>query len=428
MAELHSTASVDAPERALLVAVQKPRESVWEVRDALDELAQLSESAGVIALERQIFRQRAPNPAYFIGAGQAETLAERARALGPVTVIFDEDLSPVQGRNLEQLIAARVVDRTQVILDIFAQRAHTSEGRLQIELAQLEYLRPRLRRLWTHLERQKGGIGLKGPGEQQLELDRRRLDLRIDRIRGELERVRARRGERRRGRARHGWALVALVGYTNAGKSTLLNRLADARVYADDRLFATLDPTTRRIALPNRQPALLTDTVGFIRKLPHDLVDAFRATLEEVTQADLLVHVIDAAHPRVDAQIAAVRAVLNELGAGSKPMVHALNKCDLPAAAANALRLAAALPRSVAISATTGDGLDAFRAEVADALQDRRVPVTLRLPLGDGRRLAEIRRAGRVDALRYTEDGIHVEARVPPALAAALAEFTASER
>jgi len=427
MAELHSTASVDLPERALLVAVQRPREPAWEVQDALDELAQLSASAGVVALERRVFRQRAPHAALFIGAGQADALAERVRALGAHTVIFDEDLTPVQGRNLEQRLGARAVDRTQVILDIFAQRAHTSEGRLQIELAQLEYLRPRLRRLWTHLERQKGGIGLKGPGEQQLELDRRRLDLRIDRIRSELERVRARRGELRRGRARHGWALVALVGYTNAGKSTLLNRLADARVYADDRLFATLDPTTRRIALPNRQPALLTDTVGFIRKLPHDLVDAFRATLEEVTQADLLVHVIDAAHPRVDAQIAAVGAVLGELGAGSKPMVHALNKTDLPAATATARRLAAALPRAVPISAATGEGLDAFRAEIADALQDRRIPVALRLPLTEGRRLAEIRRAGRVESLRYAEDGIHVEARVPPALAAALAEFADGE-
>lgn len=423
MTERPSTASVERPETAVLVAVQRPREPEWEVRDALDELNQLSDSAGVTVLDRLIFRQREPTPAYFIGAGQAETLAQRAQELAADTVIFDEDLTPVQGRNLERLIGARVVDRTQVILDIFAQRARTSEGRLQIELAQLEYLRPRLRRLWTHLERQKGGIGLKGPGEQQLELDRRRLDLRIDRIREELERVRSRREELRRSRTRHGWALAVLVGYTNAGKSTLLNRLAGAHVYADDRLFATLDPTTRRLDLPNRQPTLLTDTVGFIRKLPHHLVDAFRATLEEVVQADLLLHVIDAAHPCVDAQIAAVAAVLREIGAAGKPTVHALNKIDRPEAVAAARRLAAALPRAVPISAATGEGLDALLNEIADALQDRRVPIALRLPAGDGRRLAEIQRLGRVESLRYEGEHVWIEARVPPALAAALAEW-----
>ncbi len=414
---------MDAREGAVLVAAQRPREPDWEVGDALDELAQLTESAGVAALDRRICRLRRTDPAYLIGRGQAAELAERARELGAATVIFDEDLSPAQGRNLEDLFGVRVVDRTQVILDIFARRARTSEGRLQIELAQLEYLRPRLRHRWTHFEQQKGGIGLKGPGERQLELDRRRLDLRLDRIRRELEQVRLRREELRRGRARHGWAQVALVGYTNAGKSTLLNRLSGARVYADDRLFATLDPTTRRIELPGRPPALLTDTVGFIRKLPHHLVDAFRATLEEVVESDLLVHVVDAAHPRVDAQIAAVQTVLAELGAAEKPVAHALNKTDRPEAAANARRLGETLPRAVPISAITGAGLDALCAEIADALKDRRTPMTVFLPLGEGALLAQIRREGRISDIRYAEDGVRIEARVPPALAAALAGY-----
>lgn len=428
MEETTRPVSNDAPEGAVLVAAQRPREPDWEARDALDELAQLAESAGVAVLARHVCRLRRTDAAYFIGRGQAAELAERLRALSAATAIFDEDLSPAQGRNLEDLFGVRVVDRTQVILDIFARRAHTSEGRLQIELAQLEYLRPRLRHLWTHLERQKGGIGLKGPGEQQLELDRRRLDLRLDRIRRELERVRLRRGELRRGRARHGWAQIALVGYTNAGKSTLLNRLSQSRVYADDRLFATLDPTTRRVELPNRQPALMTDTVGFIRKLPHHLVDAFRATLEEVVEADLLVHVADAAHPRVDAQIAAVRTVLAELGAAEKPVVHALNKTDRPEAAANARRLGAGLPRAVAISAVTGAGLEALGEEIADALKDRRTPLSLRLPLGEGGRLAQIQREGRVAKIEYAEDGVYIEARVPPALAAALSAYEIEKR
>lgn len=426
MAESHFTEFNDAPERALLVAVQKPREPAWEVGDALDELAQLTESAGARVLERRIYRLRTPHPACFIGVGQAEEIAVRVRESTADLVIFDEDLTPVQGRNLEQLIGVRVVDRTQVILDIFARRAHTSEGRLQVELAQLEYLRPRLRHRWTHLERQKGGIGLKGPGEQQLELDRRRLDQRIHHIREELERVRERRGELRRGRSRHGWAQITLVGYTNAGKSTLLNHLAGANIYADDRLFATLDPTTRRIALPNRQAALLTDTVGFIRKLPHHLVDAFRATLEEAANADLLVHVVDAAHPRVDAQLTAVAAVLLEIGASEKPVVHALNKTDRPEADAAARRLLATLPRAIRISALTGVGLDELRAEIADALRERHVRVFLRIPHSEGRLMALIRHAGRVDAVHYDADAVHVEARVPPSLRGALTEYETS--
>ena len=307
MTLLHTT-QTDAPERAWILATTLGNEPRAEVEDSIRELRALAETAQANVIGETLCRLRSLQPATYIGRGKAKEIALAVQEAGATLVIFDDDLSPAQGHNLEEILGVRVVDRTQLILDIFAQRALTLEGGLQIELAQLHYLIPRLRGLWTHLERQKGGIGLKGPGEKQLELDRRRIEQRIVRIQDQLQVVRQRRAELRRGRRRHGWALLTLVGYTNAGKSTLLNRLTDAGVLADDQLFATLDPTTRQLELPNHQPCLLTDTVGFIRKLPHHLVEAFKATLEEVNEADLLLHVIDASQPRVDEQIAAVMA------------------------------------------------------------------------------------------------------------------------
>ena len=309
---MHPT-HIDTPERAWLVATAHDNQPHAEVEDYLRELRALTATAQAEIVGETICRLRTLHPATFIGRGKAQQIGANLSAAGASLVIFDDDLTPAQGRTLEDILGVRVVDRTQLILDIFAQRALTLEGGLQIELAQLRYLIPRLRGLWTHLERQKGGIGLKGPGEKQLELDRRRIEQRIHRLQSQLQHVRQRRAELRRGRRRHGWALLTLVGYTNAGKSTLLNRLTQAGVQADNRLFATLDPTTRQLQLPNRQQCLLTDTVGFIRKLPHHLVEAFKATLEEVNEADLLLHVIDASHPRVDEQIAAVELVLREL-------------------------------------------------------------------------------------------------------------------
>jgi GTP-binding protein HflX len=426
MAPLNSPSEA-ARESAIVVGIHQPPASAREVADGLDELEQLVASAGVRVIERVIFRRREAHPGLLIGRGQAEDLARRAAAGGATTLIFDDDLTPAQGRNLEQAAGARVVDRTQVILDIFAQRARSSEGRLQVELAQLEYLLPRLRHMWSHLERQKGGIGLKGPGEQQLELDRRGIERKIHRIRQDLEQVRARREEQRRGRARHGWAPIVLVGYTNAGKSTLLNALCAARVATDDRLFATLDPTTRRLELPDHQPALLTDTVGFIRKLPHRLVEAFKATLEEVTEADLLIHVVDASHPGADEQIAAVRGVLAELGAAGKPCLHALNKIDRPGGARAAARLAGDLPDSVAVSARTGEGLDALRAAVADRLRSRYVSLRLLVPAAEGRILALLRENGNVQSESCEEDRMDLRVRVPPWMVARLAPFAVKE-
>lgn len=407
-------------ERAYLIGVQDAREPAWRARDSLAELAELAGTAGVEEVGRMLVRLRAPHPATWIGSGKVEELAAVIRSCGAEVVLFDEDLSPVQGRNLEQAFGVRVVDRTQVILDIFAQRAHTAEGRLQIELAQLEYLLPRLRHLWTHLERQKGGIGLKGPGEQQIELDRRRVEARIVSIRKQMDGVRARRRELRRGRQRHGWALICLVGYTNAGKTTLLNALTGAAAYADDRLFATLDPTTRRLDLPNHQPALLTDTVGFIRKLPHRLVDAFRSTLEEATTADLLLHVVDASHPAAAEQIEAVRGVLLELGAKDPPMVTVLNKADSAGAQGPARRLAAEIPGSVVISARTGDGLDDLRTVIADRLRDRSVPFSVWIPFADGRSVAGLRQGARIESEREEGEGLRIRGRAPRRLLGAL--------
>ena len=396
-----------------------------DVGDSLDELHLLSETGGAVVTGRLVCRQPSVHPATYIGKGKAAEIAAQVAEQGITTVVFDDDLSAAQGRNLSEIIGCKIIDRTQLILDIFAQHARTKEGRLQIELAQLEYLLPRLRRMWTHLERQRGGIGLRGPGEQQLELDRRKIQDRIARISVALEDVRARRSEQRRGRRRHGWALITLVGYTNAGKSTLLNGLTGAEVEADDRLFATLDPTTRQIKLPNHQPALVTDTVGFIRKLPHHLVDSFRATLEEVNEADVLMHVIDASHPQVDQQIDAVHGVLRDLGAEDKPVIHVLNKMDLPAAELHARRLAERVGgRVVEISALTGKGLDQLRVEVADYLKSRNVRVHLRVPVSEGKLLAAIRSVSRTYAETYGDDEtVEIDAAVPGSMLGACAKY-----
>lgn len=399
-----------AVERAILVGVHAPRDPEWRLRDTLDELGELVESAGAGVLESRMIKMVRPQAATFIGKGKVEELAGVVKEREATLVVFDDELSPAQARTLAEAMNVRVLDRTQVILDIFARRAQTAEGRLQVELAQLQYLLPRLRGMWAGMMRQKGGIGLRGPGEQQLELDRRRVQIRIDYLSAQLEDVRARREELRRGRRRHGWALAGLVGYTNAGKSTLLNALSGADVYADDRLFATLDPTTRRIELPNHEPALLTDTVGFIRKLPHRLVEAFKATLEEILYADVLVHVVDASHPLADAQIDAVLAVLQEIGAAEKPVFAAMNKMDVPGARERAGRLERRFKRSVQVSARTGEGLDALRAEIADHVRGRMTEVHLCLPLGEGRIPALIRDNGRILSESYTEEGHHLRA------------------
>src|SRR6187399_1306664 len=315
-------------ERALLIGLEQEGITKWDLRDSLDELRELANSAGAQVVDTVTQKLHSPTAPFYIGKGKAEAIKESVQSRGVTSIIFDDELSPAQGRNLENLFARKVLNRTQLILDIFAQRARSREGRLQIELAQLQYLLPRLTRMWHHLSRQTGGIGTRGPGETQLEVDRRRVQERIARLERELEAVRKTRAIQRQGRKRHQWPVAAVVGYTNAGKSTLLNLLTGAGVLAEDRLFATLDPTTRSLTLPNKQRVLLTDTVGFLRNLPHTLIESFKATLEEVSEADLLIHVIDLSHPRVDENIEAVNTVTKELGAFGKQTLLVFNKID----------------------------------------------------------------------------------------------------
>jgi len=403
----------DAVETALLIGISLSKFTEPTAQESLDELAQLCQTAGAKVVDRLVVRIHHRNAGTYIGEGKALEIAEMVAAQKISTVVFDEELSSAQGRNLEKIFKTKVVDRTQVILDIFAQHARTSEGRLQIELAQLEYLLPRLRQMWTHLERQKGGIGMHGPGEKQLEMDRRRIVESIQRHRRRLQEVRNRRSEHRRGRRRHGWALISLVGYTNAGKSTLINALTQAGVLAYDKLFATLDPTTRQLKLPNNQLALLTDTVGFIRKLPHHLVESFKATLEEVVEADLLVHVIDAAHPQVFHQIDAVEDVLDEIGVHDKTILPVFNKLDDPQAAQNLVALRSRCPGAVEISALKGEGLDDLRIHLADQLRNRSERQQVRIPLHDGKLLAMLTTHATIYSQVYEDDAVLMDIAVP---------------
>ncbi len=414
-------------ETALLIGVQQRGQTASELEETLDELAQLTATAGGEVVGQQICRVDTPHPGHFIGRGKAAEIAEWIDIHQPATVIFDDELSPAQGRNLEKIFKTKVIDRTQMILDIFAQHARTREGCLQIELAQLDYLLPRLRRMWTHLERQRGGIGMHGPGESQLETDRRRIEERMARLRKELAQVRRHREELRRGRRRHGWALASLVGYTNAGKSTLLNALTNANVKAYDQLFATLDPTTRQIDLPNNQSMLLTDTVGFIRKLPHGLVESFKATLEEVVEADLLVHVIDAAHPQVETQIQAVNDVLAEIGADGKPVVHVLNKIDCDTGRVAAPRLARRLPHAIPCSARSGAGLPVLLDELCDLLRHRTQRVRLKLPVKEGKIIATLQGTANVVRQKYEGDTAYIEADIPVRLHGTVAPYLVSD-
>src|ERR1700745_1933326 len=345
-------------ERALLIGLEQEGVSKWDLRDSMEELAELASSAGAEVVDTITQKLQKPTAPYYIGKGKAELIKESLQDRRVTSVIFDDELSPAQGRNLENLLARKVLDRTQLILDIFAQRARSREGRLQIELAQLQYLLPRLTRMWHHLSRQTGGIGTRGPGETQLEVDRRRVQERIARLERELEAVRKTRAIQREGRKRHQWPVAAVVGYTNAGKSTLLNLMTGADVVAEDKLFATLDPTTRSFTLPNKQRVLLTDTVGFLRKLPHTLIHSFKATLEEVSEADLLVHIADLSHARVDDQIEAVEGVIKELDAFGKQTLIVFNKIDNLQNRDLIETYVKRFPGSVAISARMGEGVN----------------------------------------------------------------------
>src|ERR1700736_1131692 len=416
----------NSPERALLIGLEKAGVSKWDLRDSMDELRELASSAGAEVVDTVTQKLQRPTAPYYIGKGKAESIKDSFQHRQVTSVIFDDELSPAQGRNLENLLSRKVLDRTQLILDIFAQRARSREGRLQIELAQLQYLLPRLTRMWHHLSRQTGGIGTRGPGETQLEVDRRRVQDRISRLERELESVRKTRAVQRQGRKRHQWPVAAVVGYTNAGKSTLLNLLTGADVVAENKLFATLDPTTRNLTLPNKQRLLLTDTVGFLRKLPHTLIESFKATLEEVSQADLLIHIVDLSHPRVDEHIEAVNNVTKELGAFGKQTLIVFNKIDALQNDELIDIYKERFPGSVAISAHTGEGVNKLVQALQDALSAWRLRSRFKIPASESALIAEIHRVGHVLELRYEGNDALVVAHVPPELAQKLERFAQS--
>jgi GTP-binding protein HflX len=403
-------------ERAFLIGLDDPDDHRWPIERSLAELAALAETAGASVVGSTSQRRSDPDPVWYFGKGRAAELVDEKAATDFNVLIVDDELDPNQQRSLEKLLDCKVLDRSALIIDIFARHAKTKEGRLQVELAALEYHLPRLTRMWTHLSRTGGGIGTRGPGESQLETDRRLIREKIKKVRAELDNVKRHRATASRRRDRHEIASVALVGYTNAGKSTLLNALADADVYAADMLFATLDPTSRQVALPNGQHVVATDTVGFINKLPHDLVDAFRATLEEVMRADLLLEVVDASDPDFVGQQAAVQTVLDELGAGDKPRITVFNKIDLLPADAGAPPEG---DRAVFVSAVTGAGLDRLRARIADTLRSEMVAVDAVVPYERGELVARARSSGDVEE-SYEERGVRVSGHLPPSMASEL--------
>jgi len=420
-------------ERAFLVAVDTGDDPGWTAAESLEELAALADTAGAEVVGAEWQNRRHVDPAWYVGKGKAEELQQARGETGFTLLVADDELSPNQQRSLEELLKVKVLDRSGLILDIFAQHAQTHEGRLQVELAQLEYQLPRLTRLWTHLSRTGGGIGTRGPGETQLETDRRVIREKIKRLEARVETVRRNRETTARSRERRLVPTVAIVGYTNAGKSTLLNGLVGAEAArAEDRLFATLDPTSRSVRLGDGQSAVVTDTVGFIHKLPHQLVDAFRATLDEVRRADILLEVVDAVDRHRTEHRATVQAVLDELGAGEKPRVVAYNKVDLlDPAALDGARPAPLVGEGVPVSALTGYGLDALRARLSDVLAELWEEVDLTLPYAAGELLARVRERGTVD-LSYRARDVRVRGRVSPSLAgelrAAAARWQAAAR
>ena len=411
---LHSTAV--APERAVLVGAERPK-TLLSARESLAELASLADTAGLVVVGETIQALKRVHPATFVGQGKVEEVRGLVERLPADVVIFDDPLTPAQQRNVEKAVGKKVIDRSALILDIFAQRARSLEGKMQVELAQLQYLMPRLTRQWTHLSRLGGGVGTRGPGETQLEVDRRRIRERIAQLGRRLADVERTRGLHRSRRASVPFPTVALVGYTNAGKSTLMNALTKAGVLVENRLFATLDPTVRQLRLPHGLTVLLADTVGFIHKLPHQLVEAFKSTLEEVRSADLLVHVVDASHPSWTEQSQVVDEVLAELGAADRPIVRAFNKVDLvPSGHAPA----GAGGDGVGISALSGRGVGDLLRVVEERLTLGLERICCALPSARGDLLAWLKRSGTIVEEYYRDGVVTVTALLPPKVAGQL--------
>jgi GTP-binding protein HflX len=412
----HTQSTERPPERAILVGTEQPRQPI-PVATSLAELARLAETARLVVVGSATQALRRINPGTFVGQGKVDEVRAAAQAAHADVVIFDDPLSPAQQRNLERQLGCKVIDRSALILDIFAQRARSLEGKLQVELAQLQYLLPRLTRQWTHLSRLGGGVGTRGPGETQLEVDRRRVRERIAQLRSRLRGVDRTRRLHRLERAAVPFPTVALVGYTNAGKSTLMNALTQAGVLVEDRLFATLDSTLRRLRLPEGQTVLVADTVGFIDKLPHQLIDAFKGTLEEVRTADLLVHVIDASDPAWTERARIVDRVLAEIGANERPVLRAYNKTDLPPPADTPLPNGSEVVR---IAARTGAGVPGLLAAIERALAAGLERVRCEVPQARGDLLAWLRRSGRIVEEYYRDGAVQITALVPPKVAGQL--------
>ncbi len=398
-------------ESAILVGVITPGDSRWDVEDSLDELAQLADTAGAFVTDRVTQALDGVNAATYIGKGKVHELKRLVAERKSDLVIFDDDLSPVQLRNLERELGVKLVDRSALILDIFATRAKTAVAKTQVELAQLEYLRTRLTRHWTHLSRQKGGIGTKGPGETQIETDRRLIGTRISTLKERLERIDRQRTTQRQGR--HGYNRVALVGYTNAGKSTLMNALAGTEVLAENRLFATLDATTRLVSVDANKVVLLSDTVGFIRKLPHRLIESFKSTLDEVREADVLLHVVDATHPRFEDHISVVNETLKELGARDKPTLLVFNKVDALEERGLLTALRAEYGEVAFVSALRSIGLEDLKARLLDVVEQDFVERIAYIPVSESKTIAYIHRIADVisEEYMYARDGGDGEAR-----------------
>ena len=413
-------------ERIILVAVTMSDRNDDETQESLDELAQLIDTAGAYEVARITQRRDSPDSAYYIGKGKAEELKELCLALDSDTVVFDNELSPGQQYNLEKLLGRTALDRTAVILDIFAQNAHTLEGKAQVELALLRYRLPRIRRgAKAGLSQQAGGIGARGPGETKLEVDRRRISERISRLDRELDGLQKTRQEQRKSRGRSGLGAVAIVGYTNAGKSSVLNRLTSAGVLVENRLFATLDPTTRRLALPGGEPVLLSDTVGFVRRLPHGLIEAFKSTLEVASASDLLVHVVDASAVDPNGQIIAVREVLTEIGADKVPELLVINKSDLDPDSAK--RLVHEHRGAVAFSAFTGEGLNDLLLAIGDRMRALTTVIELLIPYDRGDIVATVHREGEVVSTSNEETAMRIRARLADASVGRLSEFVVTQ-
>jgi GTP-binding protein HflX len=427
-------------EKAFLVSVDfYKKQRLLSVEDSLTELALLSDTAGLDVVGEMTQKLDHPNPETFIGAGKTDELKTLVEETMANIVIFDDELSPRHLRELERILGnhVRVMDRTALILDIFALHAHTSEGMLQVELAQYEYYLPRLTRQWTHLARQAGGgggrtgsgggVGLRGPGETQLEVDRRQIRSRISHLKKELEKVEAHRSRYRSQRKRSRIPTVALVGYTNAGKSTLLNKITKSDVYVADQLFATLDPTTRRVELPGGHQALFTDTVGFIQKLPTMLIAAFHATLEEIAEADLLLHVVDMAHPNAFSQFESVQYTLKEINAGHIPAITALNKIDLLGNPDRAQDIASQYPQSIGISALKGTGIRELLDLVQKELFEKLVPIHVKLPYQEGQLISLFHEAGQVERIEHGHGGIEIVGKIPGRMIAQFSDWQYKE-